>query len=234
VRAAVPGRSRSLGGISYGARRAGLADAGADAVANGQLPPQYQNAAKEALLFWANSLDRAVDAIHQGDLAHVHDLLANMEESYDVSETGWMQGRASKEEALSVLRQALAEAERKAPGWFQAHMGAPPKQVEAFVAAAQVIAVRMRARANSGDFDHPAVLTPEEQAVVAKGESIWGAKVADDQARATGDLCAPARLLTGETSVADYWSNCAPSGVRYAFYGLAALLTWKLYRWVTE
>src|SRR5207302_11096075 len=116
--------------------------------------------------------------------------------------------------------------------WFQAHLGAPPKQVEAFVAAAHVIAVRMRARANSGDFDHPAVLTPEEQASVAQGESVWAAKVADDQARATGDLCTPARLLTGETSVSDYWSNCMPSGVRYAVYGLGALIAWKLYRWV--
>jgi hypothetical protein len=230
------GRCGRVAGISYGARRVGLADAGAADTAgtDGRLPPLYHNAAKEALLFWADSLDRAVDAIHQGDLAHVHDLLANMEESYDVSETGWMQGRASKEEAFSVLRQALAEAERKAPSWFQSHMGTPPKQIEAFAAAAQVIAVRMRARANSGDFDHPAVLTPEEQAVVARGEAIWGQKVADDQARATGDLCAPVRVLTGETSVADYWSNCTPQGVRYVAYGLAALLAWKLYRWVTR
>ena len=87
MRAALPGRSRSLGGVSYGAPRGGGL-AGAD----GQLPEYYRNAGKEALLFWAESLDRAVQAIHEGDLEHVHDILANVEESYDVSETGNFEG----------------------------------------------------------------------------------------------------------------------------------------------
>jgi len=224
----MPGRAQKLGGVIFPEAREAVADV------EGALPAEVRDAANEALLRWADMLDDAVNAIHLGDLARVHDILAHVEASYDASETGWREGRASKLETLAVLRQLLSEAEREAPGWFAEVLGTPPKQVEAFVAVAHATAVRMRARATSGDFERPASLSPEEAADIAKAEGVWEAKVVEDERRAGRDRCSPARVLTGESSLAEYWTGCVPRGVRYTAYGVAALLAWRLYRWVTR
>jgi len=224
----MPGRAQKLGGVVFPVAHTVVAGV------ESELPAEYRNAAKESLLRWASMLDDAVDAIQHGDLAQIHDILAHVEASYDVSETGWREGRASKTETLAVLRQLLGEAEREAPGWFAEVMGTPPKQVEAFAAVAHATAVRMRARANSGDFERPASLSPEEAADVARAEGVWEGKIAEDERRAGLDRCSPARVLTGESTFTEYWTGCVPRGVRYTAYGVAALLAWRLYRWVTR
>jgi len=227
VRAAMPGRPR-LGGITFPVARTGLAGA------EGDLPAESRPAAKEALLLWADMLDAAVESIHGADIARVHDLLASVEVSYDLAAEGWREGRASKTQTLAVLRQLLAEAERAAPSWFEERLGTPPKQVDAFAAVARATAIRMRARAESGDFERPAALSLEEAREVAKAEGVWEEKVHDDERRADLDRCSPARMLTGETTLGEYWATCVPQGVRYAAYGVAAFLAWRLYRWVTR
>lgn len=190
-------------------------------------PPGFEDAARGILKTVASFVDYIIAGIDSHDRPTINSALTSLEYMDDGSSTGWTEGRASKNEALSVLRSLIGEADRAEPGWIDSYFGTPPKQVAAFRAGAQEISVRMRNRAGSTDFDKAALTTSELQArgvdpstykgavitgadaaLIDLSTSAWGAKVSQDETNARKAQCNFTTVLTGEQSWVQYFEGC--------------------------
>jgi hypothetical protein len=220
----------------------------------GSLPVESRAEAREYLLWLADEAMQAATALQAGDQAttnqRIDDLrLASIPDGFD-------EGLASYKTVTATLNNALAELNREEPSWWQAWNGTPPKQVDAFVQAANAIAIRLKNRAASSDFDKPA-LTASEQTdrgilpgtysggtitgadadALARAEAEWKKKVEEDQQNACKNACNPLTLFTGEMTFKKLWFGengckaCVPDPVKYATYAVGALVAWKLFRW---
>lgn len=180
--------------------------------------------------------DMAVSDLRAQDLESVEWAIGDATSWDDLAWSGWSEGRATKNEVAAALRQALAEVKRDAPGWFEGWTGTPPKQVAAFISAAEAISIRLKNRAASSDFDAPAIVEGDDARRLEAAEGDWQAKVEEDERLARGNECSPIRMLTGEVSPDEYLKHCAglPWWARAAALGAAGLVAWKVYRWVVR
>ncbi len=212
------------------------------------VPGSHLEAAKSALIFFSDVLDiicqRAGDSLSSVRAARIsasslHDaagqagargqtaLMALIDEvverrdalttSYDLSDVMWAEGRASRMEALSLANNIVNDTLERLP---------------AHIAAAQALAVRMRARAYSGVFDKVAVLKPEDQQYVDQKEQVWKDANKDD--------CSPFKFVWERTggfllnrttptmTGSQYVSICVPKWTKVAAVIAGLLLARKL------
>lgn len=221
----------------------------------GAVPENLKGAARSALHFWADSLDRVAASVEAGDAASARGVLDAIEESYDYSGEGWSEGYAAKNEAASAARAAIEEHERPEPTYTQSWFGSPSKNVAMYVADARALAIRLRNRASGGNFDAAALthaeleerglnpgsydgglITGQDARDLAAAEGAHYRAIEDENRRAWAQGCNPVGLLTGEVTPEQFWAQCVqvPWYVKAGAVGVGLLGAWKLYRWVVR
>lgn len=220
----------------------------------GDLPPeQYLSAARGMLTDYAATLDDILQGLTDGDRPWVDLKLKELGEAYDLSETGWQEGRASKMSALSSVRRLLAEIDMAEPSWWASYMGAPPKEVEGAKAGVVIIATRLRNRAASPDFDKAAltagelaargidpnthtgaVVTGSDAEAIISNEAIHDAMIRRQDEEARRQQCRFSAVLTNEIGPYDYAKKCVweplPTGVKVAAGGVVLIGLYAMYK----